>query len=123
MSDFAAWLALGLVLMLWAALLVVWILALRFWRQVGPTVTPMLAMFAPAQPVTVSAGSSTTTTAYQGSLDRIADTVERPAIDRLCTCGRPASEHSPESGGCPGETPNRPPSFKAVRPVRDNPQA
>ncbi len=48
MSAFAAWLALGLVLILWAALLIAWILALRLWRQVGPTVAPMLAMFAPA---------------------------------------------------------------------------
>ena len=47
MSAWAAWAALALVLLLWVTVFVAVVLVARFWRQVEPTVTPLLSMFAP----------------------------------------------------------------------------
>jgi len=50
MSAWAAWAALGLVLILWVFLLVAFVLLARFWAQIGPTLRPMLAMMSPPAP-------------------------------------------------------------------------
>jgi len=68
-TEAAAWFALALALLELAFIVTLVVLVLRFWRQVAPTVAPMLSMFAPP-------ASSSSSSEAASALDRIADAIE-----------------------------------------------